>query len=82
MTISRRHLLGGGGALALSIFGPTSKAVAALPALSGAPDPRLVRNALHALDLHRGAISSRDVIGIVDFSRASHVGSTFAMPRR
>lgn len=73
MTLSRRHLLGGGGALALSIFGPTSKALAALPALGDDPDPRLVRQALGALDRHRGAIRYRDVIGIVDFGRASHV---------
>ena len=73
MTISRRHLLGSGGALALNIFGPTSRALAALPAPNGDPDPRLVRRALDALDRHRDAIRHRDIIGIVDFSRASHV---------
>ncbi|ALH82877.1 hypothetical protein AN936_21715 [Sphingopyxis macrogoltabida] len=72
MTISRRHLLGVGGALALSIFGPNSSAIAALRAPRDDPDPRLVRLALRALEEHRGAISHRDVIGFVDFSRASH----------
>src|SRR3546814_4503560 len=33
---------------------------------------RSVRHALSALERHRGAISHRDVIGLVDFSRASH----------
>lgn len=73
MTLSRRHLLGGGGAMALSVFGSTSKVLAALPVLSDDPDPRLVRQAMGALDRHRGAIRYRDVIGIVDFGRASHV---------
>lgn len=73
MALSRRHLLGGGGALALSFFGPTSKGLAALPALSENPDPRLLRRALDALDRHRGAIRYRDVVGLVDFTRASHV---------
>ena len=72
MTISRRHLLGGGGALALSVFGPTSQSLAALARPGGDPDPRLLRRALGALDSHRAAISHRDVIGLVDFSRASH----------
>ena len=73
MTFSRRHLLGGGGALALTIVGPTVKALAALPALDVGPEPRLVRQALGALDRHRCAIRYRDVVGIVDFGRASQV---------
>jgi hypothetical protein len=72
MTFSRRHLLGGGGALALSVFGPASKVFAA-PALGDSPDPRLVRHALDALERHRGAIRYLDVIGMVDFGRASQV---------
>jgi len=55
------------------MFGPMYQVRAALPALSGEPDPRLLRQALGALDRHRGAIRHRDVIGIVDFGRASHV---------
>ena len=70
--ISRRHLLGGGGALALSMFGSQSKAGAALSTQDGGPDPRLSGRALDALEKHRGVIRHRDVIGIVDFSRASN----------
>ncbi|WP_447932533.1 murein L,D-transpeptidase catalytic domain-containing protein [Sphingopyxis fribergensis] len=72
MIISRRHLLGGGGALALSMLGSQSDARAALLAQDGRPDPRLLRHALDALDTHRGVIRHRDVIGIVDFGRASN----------
>jgi len=73
MIISRRHLLGGGGAMALGMAGQRSSAFAALMAENVGPDPLLVRHALAALDRHRGAIRHRDVIGIVDFSRASRV---------
>lgn len=71
MIISRRHLLGGGGALALSMLGSQSNARAALPVQDDGPDPRLIRHALDALNKHRGVIQHRDVIGIVDFSQAS-----------
>jgi len=69
--ITRRHLLLGGGAVALGMLKQT-KALAALTD-QVPPRPALLQQALSALERHQATIKHRDAIGIVDFSQPSRV---------
>ncbi len=65
LDIGRRGFLG------MTLAGAAAIAMPARATLSSAVDPRLMKRALAAFNVHRGAVRHADVIAIADYSRAS-----------
>jgi hypothetical protein len=71
LALSRRGLFGAAAAVGAGLMADRAAASFAFPASSGRVQPALMRRALAALARHKGRVSSRDVIGIVDFDAPS-----------
>ena len=55
------------------VLAPLPASVAAIPVAADSARPALVSRALAALDTHSARVTNRGVMGVVDFSAASHV---------
>ena len=63
--------IGRRGFLGMTLAGAAAIAMPARATLSSTVDPRLMKRALAAFNVHRGAVRHADVIAIADYSRAS-----------